>query len=958
MSENFTYLDHLKSLDLRSRNQVRALIGAEAEKSFTLINSIRKTWPDSKLATLDELLWAMSHDKGSQIPALFPVKPQTKEHYRRLDLIEASKQHAVIERHLSNNSSKVQSLILVCKIINDLIVKRNYLEASKKINAACEIYGYSHLLLRKAALVKALAPTEELAQIEPALESIGILQGSIIVKSLVQCFDESQSFIRLKRSVMGVLNRGANNKFTRDIIRIPFHPHAKDLEDYQECLQSNLQSSLIDALIFIKCNQDRFFKNPPANIAKVISWIESSAPSVNEILGIYHKVDDETEELFYQHSSCWLENSEVLSYRYLCDNFYDDPESYYINIDDSTIQKIGTYVVPVNARELSKATIITKSKSHKLSLVENAGQVARTAAFNFMMHKSSGEQDIDEQTLITLLSRTQNLDRTIPIMPAVTLSRTLSSTVSKLLLYLLISKRSNNDKDDYQLRKIVQKIAVESYSGSLVQLVDGLGQKSMIIAAYAYEVFNEEFIAKLFDIISSTQEITATRLELHKWMAAKTGTKAYEDIVRNFVIENQLNRVRNELDDNRIYVNVPRFTDWIGEELYRDVAAAMSYYDKNTDDATAVDSLLHISIESAYKTFCSDPSFGIASYLGRRIRHGTFKGHLYYGLLKNIESESRFSHLFSNQGFQVTWTAWKLAYEKSVDQIVVERLHVASPSKANGFLNPEKTIRARTDITTACAKAIVKSYVENNTTALAPFLITEFCWRLAETELRTFNTFLKGQRARLTQPALLLNFEHNVPSYLQTTAAELAKAVSRSIDEKLNAMQAWFKRPINVSPKASVTVLFKAVVEEVRGSFPDLQIPDLTDSGIELEGGAFQIVYDSFYVVVFNAAKHGKPGGIIEPIFSITREENQGVKTSILRAELSSEIDESDSEQDVALQLELKPGTDISNAQTYENRSGIPKLYHLQNTNPIFKINKITCENRKVVVNLDFRLEY
>lgn len=179
---------------------------------------------------------------------------------------------------------------------------------------------------------------------------------------------------------MGVLNRGANNKFTRDIIRIPFHPHAKDTEDYQECLQSNLQSSLIDALIFIKCNQDRFFKNLPANIAKAISWMESSAPSVNEIASLYTKIDDETEELFYQHSSCWLESSEILSYRYLCDNFYDDPDSSYIKIDEQVIKKIATYVLPFNAKDLSQTTTIIKSKSHKLNLLANAGQVTRTGS--------------------------------------------------------------------------------------------------------------------------------------------------------------------------------------------------------------------------------------------------------------------------------------------------------------------------------------------------------------------------------------------------------------------------------------------------------------------------------------------------------------------------------------------------------------------------------------------------
>jgi hypothetical protein len=80
------------------------------------------------------------------------------------------------------------------------------------------------------------------------------VQGSknVITSSLLQCYQEEQDFLSMKRSIMSLRDKGLSNKYTRDITRISFHQHAKDNEDLCEMIQSNLQSSLIDALIIVK----------------------------------------------------------------------------------------------------------------------------------------------------------------------------------------------------------------------------------------------------------------------------------------------------------------------------------------------------------------------------------------------------------------------------------------------------------------------------------------------------------------------------------------------------------------------------------------------------------------------------------------------------------------------------------------------------------------------------------
>ncbi|WP_352339698.1 hypothetical protein, partial [Psychrobacter sp. 16-MNA-CIBAN-0192] len=92
------------------------------------------------------------------------------------------------------------------------------------------------------------------------------------------------------------------NRYTRDILRIPFHPHAKDDKDLSELIQSNLQSSLIDAIISAKVNQGFFTKTNYPELNKFLTIINNSALNINDIISGYTKYND-PEDLFYQQSS-------------------------------------------------------------------------------------------------------------------------------------------------------------------------------------------------------------------------------------------------------------------------------------------------------------------------------------------------------------------------------------------------------------------------------------------------------------------------------------------------------------------------------------------------------------------------------------------------------------------------------------------------------------------------------
>jgi hypothetical protein len=171
-------------------------------------------------------------------------------------------------------------------------------------------------------------------------------------------------------------------------------------------------------------------------------------------------------------------------------------------------------------------------------------------------------------------------------------------------------------------------------------------------------------------------------------------------------------------------------------------------------------------------------------------------------------------------------------------------------------------------------------------------------------------------------------------------------------------MYNWFKKPVNVAPKASLSLLYKAVVAEVQTSFPDFNTDTEFDEqgDIELIGGAYHVIYDSMYVIVYNASKHGKPGASIERDFQLITGARDHRKVFQMR--FTSAIKDEDSDEYVADRLRIDPNGDFTDAQVSEDRSGIKKLYHLSHCNSNFFIGNISAVDRKVNVELYYVLEH
>jgi hypothetical protein len=310
--------------------------------------------------------------------------------------------------------------------------------------------------------------------------------------------------------------------------------------------------------------------------------------------------------------------------------------------------------------------------------------------------------------------------------------------------------------------------------------------------------------------------------------------------------------------------------------------------------------------------------------------------------------------LLQDQSVLNKWSKWKSEYELRIDLIVRNKLHIETVKQRDGFLNPNIRTNLKQDIASACMNDILKDFNENKSIDGSLQIILEYCWRIAEVDLKGINSYLKTQKKLLMNSDLISEIKASAPPDRQQLAKDFARDLQRSINEKLATMYGWFKRPQSVAPKASLGLLYKAVVAEVSQTFRSFDpVTDFNEcDDVEIMGGAYHVLYDAFYVIVYNAAKHGKKDGVVVRSFKVVSYEGE----MAIEISISSENNDNQDEDVVTKKLRSFSTDDIDNAHTYEGRSGIVKLYHLEKYDKSFRIDQVVCEGGKVTVKIAYKL--
>lgn len=948
--------EELKRLDYKTRNKLRAILSDGEGNAIGNLTKLRGKLSTKQSETLDAVLNSSFLGKATRTSSPFPKKPPFRDTLQVHNEVSLDKLLSIIESNVVVHKARLNQISNSLYQIDAEYAAGNINSCRKLIVDAIGRNGWSHAILRRIILIRENLPEgKEDDEIEALVQQAGLKE--IVVASLIHLYSLDQNILTIKRSILNIADRGAINRYSRTISRMAVQPFARSKDDLAAFLLEVEKCSLVDVIILAKFNSHLFaFEDYPA-IEKIANNLGQTV-LFEQMVATYDVADSESEYAFFKQSSAWLEYEPIRQYRILVDNYYDASRDEVDDLPDTLSRTLCAWVGDPKLRNLVGAAPFTKHSNHALAKLELSGRVTRSAIFNYWLHQTEGQIGFEKEDLLTLMGLTHDLARTVPIKAARTAAMLAKDGLVKLILLLLLSKRSKNELDSFLLRKLLGEIAVKDHEGSLVKMVISYEITHPYVAEYIYDIATEDFLAKLNKLAPHLADIPEIRASLHEWMAGFAKDDHFLQRARAVRIDHQLNRVRNEIDDHRIYVDPSRFSSWIEDEMMFELNGALNSTGsgKKGVSVSCDETILSLIVTQCYSAFCSNAVFGIASFIGRRIRHGTFHGHLYSSVINPIEKIGKFQPLFRTPQFTAKWGIWKDSYNNAVEKIIKDRLHVYSKAKPFGLLQPETYGPGKLEILSAAVKNISTHYVETKSVVGMDQTIIDYCWRLAESDLVAVTRYLKAQQTPLKN---LLFLEDEVLSAASPVDLKLADAFHRelelSIDRKLASMFGWFKRPSIVAPKASVSLLFDATVAEVKDMIPDFnpQVDDCSEGEIELVGGVYHLVYDSLAVVVTNAAKHGNRNLPVRRRFEI-----QPGKDKRLIVEISSSIRPTDDPEEVSEVIEHRKGADFLDANLYQGKSGISKLMLLAHTRQDFSLEQYEVVGDEVKVRLAYALEH
>ncbi|MGY6029561.1 hypothetical protein [Phytobacter sp. AG2a] len=948
--------EQLKKFDLRTRNKIRAILSDKEGNVISQLIALSSTLGVSQAATLDQILKTSLLTKAFKTPTLFPKKAPFSDTLQAHHENSLEEILSVIEKNTSKNIERLRNLTTALNTIDRMYAEGEIEDCIGLIASTIETSGWSHALLRRIILIRENQTTDKITEkIEGLVLSSGI--KGVVVSSLIHTFSHDQNVLMSKRSILNIIDRGSINRYTRTLSKLSVQPFASSAEDLKDYLKEVLKCSLVDAIILTKFNNHLLNLNHYPATSEICN-ILGCCDNIEALISTYDLSSSEGEYIFYKQSSAWLEYDQIRCYRVVIDSYYDSSQEKNAIIPVEFKETVINWAGNPSLKDLACGSIFTKHNIIALQKLEVSGHVTRSALFNYWLTESEGEVGFDKEDLFSLMGLTRDLARTIPIKAVRTAAKLAKDKLVKLILLLLLAKRSKNELDSFHLRKLLEEVTVKHYNGSLVELVKAYEVSHPYIAEYIYDIATEDFLAKLTTLAPHLSDIPEIRASLHEWMAGFSNDEYYLQRARAVRIDHQINRVRDEIDDHRIYVDPMRFTSWLEDEMMLEINSALASTGsgKKGISFTYDETILSMVVKQSYNSFCSNIVFGIASYIGRRIRHGTFHGQMYSSIINQLEMSDKYQKLFSNHQFVTKWEFWKETYNAAVEQIIAERLHVYSKTKPYGLLTPEVYSPAKQDVLSSAIATIIHNYTETTSTADISPTIIDYCWRLAELDLTAIIRFLKAQQKPLKNEVF---FDAELMPIAVTINKQLAENFRRdleySIDRKLSIMLGWFKRPSIVAPKASVALLFAATVKEVKDTYPDFDPKDADHSveDIQLVGNFYHLIYDALAIVVGNAAKHSDPTYPLKRKFEIIPG-----KEKRLIIELESSIKSTDDPLEISKNIELRKAADYHDANMYDKKSGISKLLLLANNQKDFELEQYEVVGNEVKVRLSYVLEH
>lgn len=585
-----------------------------------------------------------------------------------------------------------------------------------------------------------------------------------------------------------------------------------------------------------------------------------------------------------------------------------------------------------------------------------------STALVYLLERSDGDIGEDESDFVRAMSRTMSIGTVCPQQYIESIKLNARSPELKIVASALSHIKRRSQLNEHELRSVLQGAAMSSFGGNYTKLLEYIYEISPAVAEHLVSTSDETFLSKMFQIMKNPNAAIQERASILEWYGSKVGDPMYGDRAKNLRIDVQISKERGTIDDSRIHVDPVKFTQWVSNHVLDRFAVLLDSlpqpvealhvqleWDKVKTGIGAYEQLGSLILE-CYEEFCSNKVYGIAAYLGRRIRHGTLKG-TGYSDVSAFHTADKYKNLFGVAEFQHAYENWLSNYAVVLEDLRDKYLYIQSKGKPEGLILLDFRSQPKRTAAMHLLHDILKSFSVKGSCAEIPYLVLEYCWRIVEVDLSAIRKLVMEKKS---QHGVFRAARAIAQHCRQRERQDFCQELNSVTVERFRTIEGWFRKPSIASPSADITLLFKAVVSEVKSQFSAFRPRMVVDEhGFILDGGTYHVIYDALFILIYNAAENGNPVGKLE--MGLGLEELSGKKQ--VRINIFSEIIPGQQMHDVISSINSALQEDCEDAMVVEGRSGIKKLRKMEQDGYIGRV-AYAFDDETVSASFSFALDY
>lgn len=793
-------------------------------------------------------------------------------------------------------------------------------------------YGHSLTVARKAAFVIGYAAKDTISY-KTAVELVstyGVNGKNYGMMATIDTIGAEFNYLDLKYRFReyASLERAASN--SRKISQMCFTPLAVTQDGLVALVTAAYEISLLDAAIVLLSHIDQGIVSMAMSPGVRAGWDEL-AKMPSGTFAYFSKSDAYLDLWAFRAAPAFLEYRTFRHIRYALEPLYDLPNEAEGN--PAARQFAASFFEGVERIEdlVPPDKHVTVAIPHKFDS-ETAGLLSRSCAIVWVCEQNPDFSRISTEGMALLMGQTFEVDRLVSTALLRRAAASASNPFVKLILQTLLRAHSTATRDNFNFKDLFQRYVRENHHGDILEFMDRVRSLDKKIIHYFVNLLDETMLSQMAFLMESSEAIYETRARLLEWFSDITGNSLTRSKARELRLDRKIAAVRGAINETRLNIDSVRFRQWIEQNKLTDFSDFIRQSTPNLPPITDLTDrsksgtqflaahreptkLALLALTQCYEEFCRNPDYGIASFLGRRIRHGTLRG----TLLNGLPDRGDMTELPASSIAQ--YDAWARDFSTSIDALAARLYFRGKSTHKDGLLGTDIDSEQKWQVCLVCLTRIFDQAQQDQGVLFVPLLIEQFCWLVFEIELAKVQTSIGEARTKWGTLKL---------RYLPNDNASIAfeKATNIAVGDQFNTVISWFRKPPNISPVAEFAHVIQVAVQEAKDEYPAFApaVDCIGESNLQLSGATYYVVYDALTIAVRNAAKHGPHPGTL----TIEAHVKDAGAAKIL---------------DIAITCALKPDDDVSavlgrieeagqagavDADIVEGLSGIRKLKKME----------------------------